>query len=125
MQRYLGSREGAASSEQSPRVLNYLETVFNQRYSRDAVGLRTAREMRTLAEALDAMITGDSARAGDLLIQRFKALETSVMDGNWTMARHHELIPEEGVGLASDAERGLAVRLELQRKRLTDRESRQ
>ena len=34
MQRFLGSRVGAGrSSEELPRVLTYLETVFNQRYT--------------------------------------------------------------------------------------------
>ena len=34
--------------------------------------------MRTIAEAVDALVEGNVLRAGDLLIQRFKALETSV-----------------------------------------------
>ena len=75
--------------------------------------------MRTIAEAVDALVEGDVLRAGDLLIQRFKALETSVIDGTWLRARHHELIPEEGVGLASAAERQAISRLELQRRKLT------
>ena len=67
------------------------------------------------------MLVGrDVLRAGDLLIQRFKALETSVIDGTWLRARHHELILEEGVGLASAAERQAISRLELQRRRLTE-----
>ena len=107
--------EGGAEVSDQPRVLAYLETVFNQRYGKDAVGLRTSREMRTLAETIDALMEGDALRAGDLLIQRFKALETSVVDGTWSRARHHELIPEEGVALASAAERQAISRLELQR----------
>ena len=63
---------------------------------------------------------GDVLRAGDLLIERFKAPETSVIDGTWLRARHHELIPEEGVGLASAAERQAISRLELQRRKLTE-----
>ena len=114
MRCFLGSRGEAEISDQ-PRVLAYLETVFNQRYGTDAVGLRTSREMRTIAESVDALMEGDVLRAGDLLIQRFKALETSVIDGTWSRARHHELIPEEGVGLASAAERQAISRLELQR----------
>ena len=119
MRCFLGSREKAEISDQ-PRVLPYLETVFYQRCGKDAVGLRTSREMRTIAESIDALMEGDVLRAGDLLIQRFKALETSVIDGTWTRARHHELIPEEGVGLASAAERQAISRLELQRRSLTE-----
>ena len=59
MRRFLGSRGEAGVLSEQPRVLTYLETVFNQRYGRDAVGLRTSREMRTLAEAVDAMFGGD------------------------------------------------------------------
>ena len=83
------------------------------------LGLRTSREMRTIAESIDALMEGDILRAGDLLIQRFKALETSVIDGTWSRAPHHELNPEEGVGLASAAERQAISRLELQRRKLT------
>ena len=119
MRSFLGLRGEADVSDQ-PRVLPYLETVFNQRYGKDAVGLRTSREMRTIAEAVDAFVEGNVLRAGDLLIQRFKALETSVIDGSWLRARHHELIPEEGVGLASAAERQAISRLELQHLKLTE-----
>ena len=101
-------------------MLTYLETVFNQRYTKECVAIRTAREMRTLAEAIDSLLEGDSMRTADLLIQRFKALETSVSDGSWSLARHLELIPEEGVGLTSPAERDLITKLELQRARLAE-----
>ena len=84
------------------------------------MGLRTSRATRTIAEAVDALVEGNALRAGDLLIQRFKALETSVIDGTWSRARHHELIPEEGVGLAIAAERQAISRLELQRRKLTE-----
>ena len=121
MQRFLGSRVGAGTtSEELPRVLTYLETVFNQRYTKECVGIRTAREMRTLAEAIDSLLEGDNMRTADILIQRFKAVETSVSDGSWSLARHLELIPEEGVGLTSPAERDLIAKLELQRARLAE-----
>ena len=74
--------------------------------------------MRTIAETIDALMEGDVLRAGDLLIQRF--------NGNFrprrhlVAARHHELTPEEGVGLASAADRQAISRVELQRRRLTD-----
>ena len=80
--------------------------------------------MRTIAESIDALMEGDVLRAGDLLVQRFKALETSVIDGTWARACHHELIPEEGVGLASGEERQAISRLELQRRKLAEAVSR-
>ena len=57
------------------------------------LGLRNEREMRTLAEGLDAMIAGDLGRAGDILMQRFRACEVNVLEGDWHMAKHLELIP--------------------------------
>ena len=119
MRSFLGPRLEADVSDQ-PRVLAYLETVFNQRYGKDAVGLRTSQEMRTIAEAVDALVEEDVLRPGDLLIQRFKALETSVIDDTWLRARHQELILEECVGLASAAERQAISRLELQCRKLTE-----
>ena len=91
---FLESRGEAEFSDQ-PRVLTYLETVFNQRYGKDAVGLRTSREMRTIAESIDALVL----RAGDLLIQRFKALETSVVDGTWSRADITSLFQRKASGL--------------------------
>ena len=87
---------------------------------RSVFGIRTAREMRTLAEAIDSLLEGDSMRTADLLIQQFKAVETSVSDGSWSVARHLEWISEVGVGLASPAERDLIAKLELHRARLAE-----
>ena len=61
------------------------------------MGIRTIREMRTLAEAMDAIIRGEPAKAGDILMQRFRAAEMAVSDGHWTLAQHLELIPETTV----------------------------
>ena len=59
MRCFLGSRGEADVSDQ-PRVLANLETVFNQRYGKDAVGERTSREKRTIAESIDALMEGTS-----------------------------------------------------------------
>ena len=53
--------------------------------------------MRTLAEGLDAMLAGDLGRAGDILMQRFRACEVNVLDGEWTLAKHLELIPAHAI----------------------------
>ena len=120
MRKYVASREGAVDHNGNVKVLNYLQTVFCQRFPGDVVGLRTSREMRTLAEAVDTLLEGNLPRLGDILIQRFKALESSVVDGSWTLARHQELIPSADAGLAPVAERSLAARLEMQRQRLLE-----
>ena len=98
----------------------YYQTVFLQRFPESVVGVRNAREFKTLALILDLLLAGDLAGLGDVAVQRFKALESAVGDGGWTMARHHELIPSQEVGLSSEAERSVVARSELQRVRLED-----
>eukprot|EP00972_Heterocapsa_arctica_P033976 5002731-Heterocapsa_arctica.AAC.1 len=49
------------------------------------------REMRTMAEALDCLISGDLDRAGDIMVQRFKALEASKGVGGWSIGQQYEL----------------------------------
>ena len=121
MQRYLTPLGGAAgASGEVGKFLQYLVGVFHQRHSPEATGLRTCRELRTIAECLDGLLSGNLPRVADVLIQRFKALECSVADGNWTIARHLELIPSADVGLSSDRERAAATRVELDRRKLHD-----
>ena len=128
MQRYLGRWE-AAADQTLPRVLTHFGTVFNQRYSRYAVGLRTTREMRTLAEALLALLQCNVPWAGDLVVHRFTVLETSVVHRGWSVARHHEFIarigqpdlPERKAGnhhagtAAAEASKGIAGQVESRR----------
>lgn len=70
------------------------------------LNMRNEREMRTLAEAMDAILRGDLAGAGDILMQRFRSCEMNASEGSWQQARHLELIPEARVSyipLGSDS----------------------
>ena len=58
MRSFFGPRGGGADVSDQPRVLAYLETVFNQRYGKDAVGLRTSGEMRTNWRSSDSAVQG-------------------------------------------------------------------
>lgn len=92
-------------------------------------GLRNEREMRTLAEALDALVDGRLAAAGDLMMQRFRACEAAVLDGGdqhaWSMAKHLELIPPHRVTSIPNGMRTEVMREEnaeaklLQRRRVS------
>ena len=107
MSRFLGAREGADAKDSSAmgnRVVSYLTTIFHAKNSPDKVGIRTSREMRTLAEALDALKAGQLPEVADLLIQRFKSLEVGASSGAWDVAQRLELIPEMDLGLASAQE---------------------
>ena len=98
--------------------MTYLTAVFHGMFPPDKVGPRTTREMRTLAEALDALGSGDLPRTADLLVQRFKSVEESVKRGNWDEAGFLELISREHVGLTSQNERLAAQRGRLMEQRL-------
>ena len=83
----------------------YLVTVLQAKYPDAQMGIRTFRELTTLATILDCLMLGDLAGLGDVAIQRWKAFETSVADQPWSLATHHELIPSSQVGLASGGAR--------------------
>ncbi len=72
----------------------------------------------TLASALDLLLEGNLGMLGDILAQRFKAIEASLAaDGNWAVARHQELIPVQA-SLSTKAELTEAAKAELRAQKL-------
>ena len=64
---------------------------------------------------------GKLAELGDLLMQRYKAVETASSDATWEIARHYELIPDTAVSAVSFTERAAATAMrqrELQLEKL-------
>ena len=122
--RYLAAREAADTSDtagaKASCFVTYRTTVFHSAYPPAEVGVRATAELRTIAEALDAITRGDLARAGDLLTQRFKSVELEATGSSSTLARQHELIPPSRVGLAREGERTLAAKSEVLRARLEE-----
>ena len=66
------------------------------------------RELLTLATALDGLIGGNVLGTLDLLSQRFKSLELLQGGADGEVARQLELVPSEGMSLASSAENRFA-----------------
>ena len=96
-----------------PNVKRYLTTILKVTRGRE-FSVRSERELGTLAEALDALLSGNIARAGDTLIQRFKALEwTAGNKAPWSVAEHLELIPAGDRGIVSRGERAIAQDIEI------------
>jgi len=91
-----------------PRVVRYLTTVAAAARSQP-LGLRYERELRTLAEGLDFLMEGKLAELGDLLTQRYKAVETAASEASWEIAKHYELIPDTSVSAVSFSERAAAT----------------
>ena len=53
--------------------------------------LRELRELYHLAATMDTLRQGDLNRTGDALAARFMAVHQSLIDSNWTTARHMEI----------------------------------
>ena len=85
------------------------------------VGQRNERELRTLSEAIDCLARGDLAKMGDISIQRFKALEAAIGDGQRALARHYEIIPPTEASSVTYLEKEHAAKLELRERQLRDR----
>ena len=64
-------------------------------HAEERMSVRTSRELRSTAKALDLTAQGITDRAADALSQRYKALDMSLADRNWSQAQHIELIPAE------------------------------
>jgi len=82
------------------------------------------REMRTLAEIMDAILLGDLPHAADLCVQRFKSCEARAQGASSALAAQYELIPTRAFGLAGSAEQMYVGQLELQRAKLSEIEDR-
>ena len=83
--------------------------------------IRNERELRTLALAIDAMVRGQYHTAGDIIMQRYKAVELASIEGNWRIASHLELLPVEASSAVTTAEREVASTLELREASLRAR----
>ena len=94
-------------------VLQYLNSVFHGAHPQSSMSLRNSREPRTIAECMDALLAGDLPHLGDLLMQRLKAVQTAVVEGNWNLAQHLELIPTSGSNVVAPAELTAAQRTQL------------
>jgi hypothetical protein len=111
---------GEYSSEVPPIVLKYLLTTFLPQNPVKAIGSDMYRQLRTLAEVMDALIEGRVPAALDLLMQRFKACQLSLQDRSWAAARWLELIPAtEGQTAVSPADEELAQQITLAELRLS------
>ena len=98
-------------------MVRYLTTALNP--SHPGMGVRNQRELRTLAEAMDALLAGNIGKAADFLMQRFKAVELAATDtAGWHAASHLELIPEMRASASSIHVRELAAKALLRQDRL-------
>ena len=119
----LGAASHKVLEEMAGRAVSYLNAIFLGSHGQDQVGMRTSQEMRTIAEALDALSEGKLPQLGDLLMQRFKALELSVSDKGWTLAAQVD-ITGKPTGLTNETEKMLAARSALLTQKINDAKKR-
>ena len=89
-----GPRRDSATSTPAVAV-NWVLTVLLP-LNKQALSIRQIREIRTLAQALDLIASGNSQSAADIIAQRLKALELSISDAGWSRAQFVELLEPEG-----------------------------
>ena len=103
------------------RILNFYHAVIFQQAARDTgrpLSVRTQREMETLAEAVGCLIEGDLPRLGDVIYQRYAALEKAHLDGSWLVAQELEVLEQQRLGLATDEQVLRGSRRQLEAARL-------
>ena len=81
---------------------------------------RDRREMETLTIGIDLLTSGRLDHLGDLLMQRFKSLETSHRDGSSLVGMQQELLPNYSDGATSLAEKELASRQTFRAARVSE-----
>ena len=103
MNMHVGDRM-APGNNMSPIATVYVTSVMFTQLGREKMGLRNSREAQTLAYAMDSLLRGEPSACMDILAQRLKALEGSIVDSNWNVARWMELIPTGEAQLSSQEE---------------------
>ena len=124
MAKYVAARSGdgheaGIASWREQRVGAYLNQVLFTQHSPEKIGIRNVRELVTLSEAIDLLMENNLPAVGDVLMQRMKALESSLTEG-WQMAAYQELIPPSRASLTTDMERSFAAKQALQMKKLQE-----
>ena len=119
MVKFLAPRSGSDSNGTlRARAVENLTTVGPAAHGQP--GLRNERESRTLAESIDHLANGRLDSVGDVLMQRFRAVEKAVQDnGSWETARHLEIIPPALPTTLSEKERAQALQIRLREQKAT------
>ena len=113
IRKWCAQREGASGDQDAAIVMKYINSIWHGAHPVSEMGVRSTREMKTIGSALDALLSGELAEVGDVLMQRLKALVQSHKDGHWQVAQHLELVDAKGIGATSAEELNEACRAQL------------
>ncbi len=101
------------------QMISYLLSFSYGHRSTQDCRVRTTQELRTLAECIDALMTGSMGELGVILMQRFKGLENGVTDG-FAVASSLEVMQGQSSDLATPEEERLLARMRLPKAKLED-----
>ena len=82
------------------------------------LGKRDKREFQTLAICCDHLARGNTAGLEVILVQRFKAVESSVNHKTWDYAKHVELMPQDHLQATSMKEQKQAAKMMIRESQL-------
>lgn len=123
MSQYLAARVGESDDVgetwRDQRVGAYLNQVLFTQHPPKEIGVRNVRELITLGECIDLLMSNELPRLGDVLMQRLKAVEASLSEG-WAVASQQELIPGPRATLTAPAEKSFAAKQALQHQKLEE-----
>ena len=97
----------------------YLTQVIHSLKGR-TLSPRDRREMETLTTGIDLLTAGRLEQLGDLLMQRFKSLETTHRDGSSLVGQQQELLANYSDGATFSAEKELASRQTLRAAKVSE-----
>ena len=92
-----------------PAAHVYFLTVMTPQL-RDRWTPRTQRELKCWVSVLDLLADNLGPQAADLACQRIKALEKSVVDGQWRRAKFLELVEQEDLPLTDKGEENMMMK---------------
>ena len=109
---------GTGGGEQIPAsAYRYLTILVSAAQGMD-LKARDQKELSTLAVGFDHLARGNTAGLGDVLMQRFKAVESSANHKSWEFAKHFELVPNQQFACASQREQETAARMTIRDSQL-------
>ena len=119
MQRHLGRQLEDCEAVDAVQAKGLAAAYLAKPNAGSRLSFGALRELQSLAEAVDLLMRGRVASAGEVLIQRFRAVEAaSLEEGGWSVARHLEVLPEATVSTMSSGLRRVVMKAERARLRL-------
>ena len=93
IQKFLGDIGVAPDDAVAPVMTTYILRVCTAAHPVRDIGPRNVRELRSWCLPMGHFMRGDTDKGLDVMAQRAKALEKSIVDGTLDTARWLELIP--------------------------------